>query len=122
MKGNFLIEEFDKYKVFLYGKKMEGEQTDYGVDLTLPSGTAYLRFCKNYMKDNYINEVNGKKYFHIFLRADKYPAFIDILRNETPLFFFYNFNDDSFYLTTGDEPVGENETTLNKLAGEGEDH
>lgn len=116
MAQNFIIEEFDKYKVFLYGKKFEGEQTDYGLDLTLPSGKAYLRFCKNYMKENFVRTIGDKKHYFVFLRADKYPAFIDILRNERPLFFYYNFDDDSVYLTTSDEPVGESETMLQKIA------
>ena len=120
MTNNFIIEEFDKYKVFLYGKKFEGEQTDYGVDISIPSGKVYFRFCKNFMKDNYVEEIAGTKRFFVYLRADKYNAWIDILRNETPLFFFYNFDDDSCYMTTSDEPVGENETTLNKLAGNDE--
>lgn len=114
--AKFIIEEFDRYKVFLYGKKFEGEQTDYGIDLTLPTGKAYLRFCKNYMKDNFVQEVGDSKHYYIYLRADKYPAWIDILRNEQPLFFYYNFDDDSCYITTSDEPVGESEIVLNKIA------
>lgn len=123
MNEKFIIEEFDKYKVFLYGKKFEGEQTDYGIDLTLPSGKAYLRFCKNYMKDNQVIQHGDKRNYYIYLRADKYPAWIDILRNEQPLFFYYNFEDDSMYITTSDEPVGESETMLHKIAesNEGDD-
>jgi hypothetical protein len=117
MDGKFIIEEFKQYKVFLYGQKFAGEQTDYGIDLSLPSGKAYLRFLNNFMKDNYVETHGNKNYYHIFLRADKYSAFIDILRYEQPLFFYYNFDNDSFYLTTSDEPVGESEVLLNKIAG-----
>lgn len=119
MSDNFIIEEFDTYKVFLYGKKFEGQQTDYGIDITIPSGKVYFRFCKNYMKDNECTEVNGKKIFYIYLRAEKYHGWIDLLRNETPMFFYYNFDDDSCYLTTSDEPVGENETNLKKIVEKG---
>lgn len=107
--GNFIIEEFNHYKVSLYGRKVKGQQTDYGIQFNIPSGKAYLYFCKNYMQDNYIEEKKNSKIFHIYLRAEKYPAFIDLLRYEKPLFFFYNYNDDSFYITTSDEPVGEGE-------------
>ena len=109
MMTKFIIEEFENYKVFLYGKRSEGQQTDYGVDIKLPSGRAHLRFCKNWMGDDRCEEVNGKKIFYIFLRSDKYPAFIDLLRNEKPLFFYYEFDGDLFYITTSDEPVGEAE-------------
>lgn len=110
MGTNFIIEEFNLYKVFLYGRKHMGRQTYYGIDLTLPSGTAYLRFSENDERENHVvKRGEGKYYFHIFLDRQKFPKFIDILRNEKPLFFFYNFDDDSTYITTSDEPVGENE-------------
>ncbi len=105
----FIIEEFSFYKVFLYGRKALGHQTDYSVQITIPSGKVFLYFCKNFMKDNYVDDSNPKKEFHVFLRADKYPAYIDILRNEKPLFFYYNFDQDMMYITTTDEPVGEAE-------------
>ena len=117
MEDQFIIEEFSTYKVFLYGKKFEGQQTDYGIDITIPSGKAYFRFCKNFMKDNHVEERNGKKYFFIYMREEKYAKWIDLLRNETPMYFFYNYTDDSCYITTSDEPVGESETQLNKIMG-----
>lgn len=109
--ANFIIEEFQFYKVFLYGKDAEGEQTDYGIDLSIPSGKVYIRFCKDFMPKNYIEEVGGKKKLHVYLRADKYPRWIDILRYEKPLFFYYNFDENKCYLTTSDEPVGEEENS-----------
>lgn len=106
---NYIIEEFTHYKVFLYGRKMKGEQTDQSIQINLPSGKAYIYFCNNYMKDNYTEKVTGAINYHVYLRADKYPAWIDILRNEKPLYFFYSFESDMCYITTSDEPVGEGE-------------
>ncbi len=106
---NFIIEEFSFYKVFLYGRKALGQQTDQSIHINIPSGKVFLNFCKNFMRDNYYEEVGAKKHFHVYLRADKYPSFIDILRNEQPLFFYYNMDDHLMYITTTDEPVGENE-------------
>ena len=106
--ANFIIEEFTTYKVFLYGRKYKG-RTYYGIDLHLPSGTAFLRFSHDDKRENHCVEQGDKKYYHIFLDKEKFPAFIDILRNEKPLFFYYDFEDDSTYITTSDEPVGENE-------------
>jgi hypothetical protein len=116
MDQNFIIEEFDKYKVFLYGRKYEGEQSYYGIDLMLPSGRAYLRFCRDFMKDNHVVKHGDKNHYFVYLDDGKYAAFIDILRNEMPLFFYYNFDNDSFYVTSSDEPVGENEFLLQQAA------
>jgi len=107
--SNFVIEEFSHYKVFLYGRKALGHQTDVSIHINVPSGKVFLYFCKNFMKDNHVLENNGKKEYHVFLRAEKYPSFIDILRNESPLFFYYNMDEDLMYITTTDEPVGEAE-------------
>lgn len=107
--SNFIIEEFNFYKVSLYGRKAKGEQTDQAIYLNIPSGKVCLYFCHNFMKDNRVEELGEKKIFHIYLRADKYAAWIDILRNESPLFFFYDFERDLCYITTSDEPVGEGE-------------
>lgn len=107
--SNFLIEEFSHYKVFLYGRKVKGEQTDQAIHINLPSGKAFLYFCSNYMKDNYIVDNGAKKEYHVYLRAEKYIHWIDILRNESPLFFFYGFEKDLCYITTSEEPVGEGE-------------
>jgi len=106
---SFIIEEFKYYKVFLYGRKAGGEQTDYGIDIHIPSGKARLKFCSNYMRENECIEKNGKYFFKVYLRADKYPAFIDILRYEKPLYFFYDLDKNLSYITTEDEPVGEEE-------------
>jgi hypothetical protein len=107
--SSFLIEEFTTYKVFLYGRKVKGEQTDQAIYINIPSGKAHFYFCSNYMKDNYVEDKNGKKHFHVFLRAEKYAHWIDLFRNESPLFFFYDYDRDLCYITTSDEPVGEGE-------------
>ncbi len=43
----------------------------------------------------------------MFLTIEHYPRVIDLLRNESPLSFF--FSNDRTYLTTGHEPSGEGE-------------
>lgn len=110
---NFIIEEFSHYKVFLYGRKALGQQTDQSIHINLPSGAkAVLNFCKNFMRDNFVEQVGSKTVYNVFLRADKYPSFIDILRNEKPLFFYYNLSEHLMYITTTDEPVGEAELSM----------
>jgi hypothetical protein len=107
--SNFLIEEFSHYKVFLYGRKVKGEQTDQAIYINIPSGKVHFYFCHNFMKDNHVEEINGKKIFNVYLRAEKYNSWIDLFRNEAPLFFFYDYDRDLCYITTSDEPVGEGE-------------
>lgn len=110
---SFVIEEFKFYKVYLYGRKAGGEQTDYNIDISIPSGKVRLHFGGDFMKDNSYVEKNGKYFFHVYLAIEKYPSFIDILRNEKPLFFFYDLELNLSYITTSDEPVGEEESEGN---------
>jgi len=104
----FIIEEFKKYKVFLYGSKV-ADNADYAIQIKLPSGIAYLKFCSGRLKKHSFKKI-GKKYrFTAYYKAEKYPHFIDLFRNEKPLFFYFHFDSKSTYITTSDEPVGENE-------------
>lgn len=107
----FIIEEFLFYKVFLYGRSAGGEKTDYSIQIKVPSGKAILRFTRDYSQaNNFVKK--GKEYeFYVYLRAEKYSAFIDILRYEKPLFFYYNLDTNESYITTSDEPVGEEESS-----------
>lgn len=107
--NQFIIEEFFYYKVFLYGRTAAGEKTDYSIQLNLPSGKAILRFTRDFAQENTYEKIGDEYKFYVYLRAEKYPAFIDILRYEKPLFFFYNFQSNESYMTTSDEPVGEEE-------------
>jgi len=110
-ESSFIIEEFQFYKVFLYGRHNEGEKTDYGIQLNIPSGKVVMRFSRDYTQPNTFTEKNGKYTFFVYLRSDKYAAHIDILRYEKPLFFYYNFDNNQTYMTTSDEPVGEEESS-----------
>jgi hypothetical protein len=105
---NFIIEEFTNYKVFLYGNNSDSG-FNYSIHLSLPSGRAILWFGKAITIKNNIVQKGTKKIFNCYFDANSYYNFIDILRNEKPLFFFYDFEKNSCYLTTSDEPVGENE-------------
>ena len=107
----FIIEEFLFYKVFLYGRSAGGEKTDYGIQINVPSGKAILRFTRDYSKQNTYTKKGNDYEFIVYLRAEKYPAFIDILRYEKPLFFYYNLATNESYITTSDEPVGEEESS-----------
>jgi len=107
-KENFLIEQFKKYKVFLYTGGVAGLSTSV-IHLTLPSGKAILRFKDGRLKKNKSTKKGKKMLFEIYIKSEHYPNFIDILRNEKPLYFFYDYNENLSYITTSDEPVGEGE-------------
>lgn len=106
----FIIEEFKHYKVFLYNRNKDDDDTDYSIQFKIPSGEVHLRFTGE-LYDNFVEEVHGKKIFNVFTRAEKYAAHIDLLRYEKPIFFFYNFKKNTSYITTSDEPVGEEESS-----------
>ncbi len=107
-KKNFIIEQFKSYKVFLYGGGAAGLSSGV-IHLSLPSGKAILRFRDGRLKKNKAT-VNGKNStYEVYIKADRYLAFIDLLRNEKPLYFFYDLKGNVAYITTSDEPVGENE-------------
>ena len=106
--SQFIIEEFKKYKVFLYGSKVN-DNAEYAIQIKIPSGSAYLKFCKGKLKKHTARKKGDKYVFHTYFSADKYPAFIDLFRNEKPLFFYFHLKTKACYITTTDEPVGEGE-------------
>lgn len=107
-KSNFIIEQFKQYKIFLYGGG--GASISKAViHLKLPSGKAVIRFKDGRLKKNSATKKGKKSLYEIYVAADRYPHFVDLLRNEKPLYFFYDFNENISYITTSDEPVGEGE-------------
>ena len=99
---DFLIEEFKTYKVYLFKDKNS-------IHLNVKSGKAVIRFIKGRMKKNKLNQAGKKSLYEVYQPWESYPHFIDLLRNEKPLYFFFSFVDNSAYITTSDEPVGEGE-------------
>ena len=109
MSDNFIIEEVLHYKVFLYSRNAGGEKTDYSIQFRVPSGKAILRFTRDYELQNRYETHGDLNIYHVYLREEKYYNFIDILRYEKPIFFYYDLDNNLSYITTGDEPVGEEE-------------
>lgn len=105
---SFLIEEFDHYKVSHHsGSKDDSSLAT--ISFKIPSGTVRIEFVHNVVSKNEVLERNDRKHFTIYYQYNRYADLIDILRNEEPLFFYYNFESNQAYLTTSDEPVGEGE-------------
>ncbi len=102
---DFIIEEFTSYKVFL----LSGLDDVATIHIQIPSGTAVFRFMKSDRITNSVESKNGKNLYKVHASAHQYPHFIDLMRNEGPLFFFYDFKENVSYITTSQEPVGEGE-------------
>lgn len=103
---SFIIEEFKKYKVFLHS----GNGNDVAsIHLTVPSGKTVLRFAKGRLAKNSSRKSGGKVNYKVNIAADRFPHYVDILRNEKPLYFYFNNKTKLSYITSSDEPVGEGE-------------
>jgi hypothetical protein len=51
-----------------------------------------------------------KNVFDVYYHTADWGAIIDLLRNETPVYFNYHETSNAAQIYTGDEPVGEEET------------
>jgi len=107
-KQKFIIEEFKKYKVFL-NSGSGASSYDYAIHLPLESGKAIFKFKSGRLKKNKCTKKGKATLYEMYCSSDKYLAYVDLLRNEKPLFFYHNLLDNTSYITTSDEPVGENE-------------
>jgi len=106
---DYIIEEFKAYKVFL----LSGIENDASIHFNIHSGVAVIRFLNGSLPKNEVfTKDNGTKLFKVHAPAANYAFYIDIMRNEGPLFFFYDFKDNVSYITTSEEPVGEGELTM----------
>ena len=52
----------------------------------------------------------GQDVFDVYYYIDDWEAILDILRNETPVYFNYSDTSNAAQIYTGDEPVGEEDT------------
>ena len=108
MSSNFIIEEFKEYKVLLFSHNTQ-QEIQYSIELELPDGKAIMRFVDQDLPDNQLDHVGNKNIYYVYYHTTNYLAAIDLLRNEKPLFFYYNHDNHESYITTSNEPVGENE-------------
>jgi len=79
------------------------------IHLSLPSGKAIIRFKDGRLKRNSMTKKGKSTLYEVYVSGDRYLQFIDLLRNEKPLYFFYHYDENLSYITTSDEPVGEGE-------------
>lgn len=103
---SFIIQEFKKYKVFLYANNGNDVAS---VHVKLKKGKVIFRFAKGRLAKNSSSKSGAMVNYKVNIPADQYPNYIDLLRNEKPLFFYFNSKTKLSYITTSDEPVGEAE-------------
>jgi hypothetical protein len=108
MSNNFLIEEFENYKVLLFSHNTK-PNIHKSIELDVSEGKAILRFVSGELPENSTEKLGSKTIFYVYYENEMYKDVIDILRNEKPLYFYYNNVNHESYITTEDEPVGENE-------------
>ncbi|HKK88796.1 MAG TPA: hypothetical protein VJ917_08095 [Saprospiraceae bacterium] len=107
MSNQFHIEEFSEYKVFLYDRPSHGDDIDESIVIPYSEGDVYFIF---YSSGEHQNETKGKApnlKSYIYIRSERFPRFIDILRHEKPLYIAVDSEEHSAYITTELEPVGE---------------
>lgn len=105
---NFIIEEFKDYKVLIFSHNPD-EKIVYSIELELPDGKAVLRFVDNTLPANSMEKIGSKNVYYGYFNTKQFSPLIDILRNEGPLYFYFNHSNKECYITTEDEPVGEGE-------------
>ena len=108
MPNNFIIEEFTFYKVLIFSHNTN-ENIKYSIELPLPDGRAVMRFVEGELSENTLENRGAKNIYYIYYHENQYAKMVDILRNEKPLFFYYNTDNHESYITTSSEPVGEAE-------------
>lgn len=105
--AKFIIEEFETYKATIHDGNYNN--LDYSIELTLPDGEAHLRFREDDLPANKVTDHGEEKIYDVYYHSKRYMHVIDLLRNEGPLYFYYNLETGHSYITTEDEPVGEGE-------------
>ena len=110
--------KIDSYAIEVYAKDMKGGRTRWGDKVIYlyseGSNIAQAIFAREGFKAPEPYFSGGKIYF--FAQAYQYPAVIDLLRNEKPVYVAWKPisdpkepQDGDAYFYTGEEPAGEEE-------------
>jgi hypothetical protein len=107
------FEEVTTYKVFFYGGPNGNGGRGASIFLGIPDAFAWLDFYleESNLPQNYkTTNIYGKTIYGVSHAYGQLDQAIDLLRNESPMWFFFNDVSLNSYLTTSSEPVGEEET------------
>ncbi len=100
------------YLVFAYGGSDGNANSRATISLGIPNAFAFLTFYNEgaaIPANRKTMHNSGKPIFYVNYPYYQYAGVIDLLRNEKPIKFFFRDDNMAAYITTSDEPVGEEE-------------
>ncbi|MDJ0837804.1 MAG: hypothetical protein QNK37_14910 [Acidobacteriota bacterium] len=112
--SNTTFEEVSSYQVLVYGGPDGNNGVATNVSLTIPEAYTFLQFFPqgSDLKPNSSGtHSNGYDMYYVSYQYDQLANVLDLLRNEKPIKFFFNKDNNSAYITTGTEPIGEGESS-----------
>ena len=100
------------YQVFAYAGPTGNGGVAAGVSLGIPNAFAFLQFYPESSPvpaNSKSIHISGNPIFYVNYRYSQLNTVIDLLRNESPIKFFFRDETLVSYITTSSEPVGEGE-------------
>jgi hypothetical protein len=105
--------QLETYNVYYMGKRTDNVRALVYARDTNQDIRVRLIFAKNSvdLPNSSESEYQGLKLCRIWYHIDQFPAVIDILRNEEPVWVYYS-NPTFAHIFTGSEPIGEGELEI----------
>ncbi len=100
--------KIDAYFINIFSDKSDGAERHMNLNGTF--GKAILWFMPQGRPLPENRKRSGQNLFDVYYRITDWEAILDVLRNETPVYFNYQDTNNTAQIYTGDEPVGEGET------------
>ena len=102
--------ELETYNVYYFGKKDSSNKAIIYARDAQGHVRVFMLFMENgtELHDSIEDVVDGVPRCRLWYHIDQFPAVIDILRNEQPVYVHYS-NPTFAHIFTGSEPIGEGE-------------
>lgn len=100
------------YLVFVYGGPTGNNGVSASINLGIANALAFLNFYPEgtaLPANSRATRADGSPIFYVSYRQEQFHSILDLLRNETPVSFFFRDDTLAAYITTANEPVGEGE-------------
>ncbi len=104
--------EVTKYSIQLFGGADGNADVIGAISLSIGDAGAVLRFVRQEVPvpvNTIVTLPTGKKHYYVNYSERQLAIVIDVLRNESPVWFLYNESTNAGYLTAREEPTGEGE-------------
>lgn len=73
-------------------------------------GLAFLYFVPESETLGTNRKRSGRNVFDVFYRMSTWSQYVDLLRNEKPVYFYYYDSNNTAVIKTSEEPIGEEES------------